>query len=167
MIQLILIMKLFLVVVFVFFFFLFRWNAPISIAMYAPGTDFEPTLNSIRYLRSCVPEKELVRRFVTFHIYFSSRHIPRTVPKYYNVLKDDFNCSHKAPYLDVNPGDLYKSQRKLLYPINVGRNIARNAAMTHFILASDIELYPSPGVVKKFLEMIARNDVPLQRKAPR
>lgn len=49
----------------------------------------------------------------------------------------------------------------------MGRNIARDAAMTHFILASDIELYPNPGLVKKFLEMVARNDAPLQRKAPR
>lgn len=55
----------------------------------------------------------------------------------------------------------------MLYPVNVGRNIARDAAMTHFILASDIELYPNPGLAKKFLEMIARNDAPLQRKNPR
>lgn len=39
--------------------------------------------------------------------------------------------------------------------------------MTHFILASDIELYPNPGLPRKFLEMVARNDVPLQRKAPK
>lgn len=51
--------------------------------------------------------------------------------------------------------------------MNVGRNIARDAAMTHFLLASDIELYPNPGLVRKFLEMIARNDAPLQRKYPR
>lgn len=54
-----------------------------------------------------------------------------------------------------------------MYPVNVGRNIARDAAMTHFILASDIELYPNPGLTKKFLEMIARNDKTMQRKSPR
>lgn len=54
-----------------------------------------------------------------------------------------------------------------MYPVNVGRNIARDSAMTHFILASDIELYPNPGLARKFLEMIARNDAPLQRKNPR
>ena len=51
--------------------------------------------------------------------------------------------------------------------MNVGRNIARDAAMTHFILASDIELYPNPGLVHKFLEMIARNEPNMQRKNPR
>lgn len=67
----------------------------------------------------------------------------------------------------MSASQLYKTQKKLLYPVNVGRNIARDAAMTHFILASDIELYPTPGLPKKFLEMIARNDAPLQRKNPR
>lgn len=62
---------------------------------------------------------------------------------------------------------MYKTQKKLLYPVNVGRNIARDAALTHFVLPSDIELYPNPGLVRKFFEMIARNDAPLQRKAPR
>lgn len=56
-----------------------RWNAPVSIALHAPGTDFLPTINSIRYLRDCTPESTLVRQFTTFHIYFSSKHIPKTV----------------------------------------------------------------------------------------
>lgn len=67
----------------------------------------------------------------------------------------------------MSANSLYKTQKKLLYPVNVGRNIARDAAMTHFILASDIELYPNPGLTKKFLEMIARNDKTMQRKSPR
>lgn len=54
-----------------------------------------------------------------------------------------------------------------MYPVNVGRNIARDAAMTHFILASDIELYPNPGLVRKFLEMIARKGDSWERENPR
>lgn len=49
----------------------------------------------------------------------------------------------------------FKAEHNLFYPVNVGRNIARDAAITHFIFASDIELYPSPGIVPKFLQMIA------------
>lgn len=60
-------------------FYFRRWQAPISIALHAPGTDFTPTLNSIRYLRDCAPESALVRQFTTFHIYFSSKHIPKSV----------------------------------------------------------------------------------------
>lgn len=144
-----------------------RWNAPVSLAMHAPGTDFVPTVNAVKYLRDCLPESHLVRQFVTFHIYFSSKHIPKNVPKYDKVLEPPFNCSLPAPYFNVSSSQLYKTQKKLLYPVNVGRNIARDASMTHFILASDIELYPNPGLVHKFLEMIVRNEPVLQRKNPR
>ncbi len=41
----------------------------------------------------------------------------------------------------------------MTYPINVGRNIARESALTHFVLASDIELYPNPGLIESFLKM--------------
>ncbi|XP_030381132.1 beta-1,4-glucuronyltransferase 1-like isoform X1 [Scaptodrosophila lebanonensis] len=144
-----------------------RWNAPVSIAMHAPGTDFQPTLDAIRYLRDCVAGNNLVRAFATFHVYFSTKHIPKSIPKAKDALKTGYNCSLPAPYFNVSSGHLYKAQKKLLYPVNVGRNIARDAALTHFILASDIELYPNPGLVKKFLEMIARNELYLHRAAPR
>ncbi|XP_059221203.1 beta-1,4-glucuronyltransferase 1 [Stomoxys calcitrans] len=144
-----------------------RWNAPVSIAMHAPGTDFQPTLDSIKYLRDCLPGSNLVRAYATFHIYFSTKHIPKTIPKYSDALKKGYNCTLPPPYVNVTSGHLYKTQKKLLYPVNVGRNIARDAAITHFILASDIELYPNPGLVKKFLEMIARNEPYLNRKSPR
>ncbi len=42
----------------------------------------------------------------------------------------------------------YKESNQLEYPINVARNVAREAANTYFIFSSDIELYPSPGVKK-------------------
>lgn len=145
----------------------YRWNAPVSIAMHAPGTDFQPTLDAIKYLRDCLPESNLVRTYTTFHVYFSTKHIPKQIPKSADALKTGYNCSLPAPYVNITSGHLYKSQKKLLYPVNVGRNIARDSALTHFILASDIELYPNPGLVKKFLEMIARNEKYLQRKAPR
>lgn len=50
----------------------------------------------------------------------------------------------------------YKERRKLIYPVNVGRNVARDAAATYFVFPSDIELYPSPKMVPRFLTMIAK-----------
>ena len=44
--------------------------------------------------------------------------------------------------------------------MNVGRNVARETAPTYYVLASDIELYPSPNLPSVFLEMIARRDQP-------
>lgn len=54
-----------------------RWQGPISIALHAPGTDFKCTLDSIAYLREC--SSDLVKDFVTFHIYFSTKHVPKEV----------------------------------------------------------------------------------------
>lgn len=54
-----------------------RWRAPISIAMHAPGTDFAATLDAIKYLRNC--GSPLVSQLVTFHVFFSSKHVPKVV----------------------------------------------------------------------------------------
>ncbi|KAL7299297.1 hypothetical protein TKK_0007879 [Trichogramma kaykai] len=143
-----------------------RWRAPVSIALHAPGADLAPTIESIKYARTC--GSPLVKQFVTFHIYFSSKHVPKLIPSGEKVAADKANCSKPAPWLNVNPARMYKSERKLLYPVNVGRNVARDAALTRYILASDIELYPSPGLPEAFLEMLRRNDQPaLNRPNPK
>ena len=56
---------------------------------------------------------------------------------------------------------------QLDYPVNVGRNIAREAANSYYIFPSDIELYPNPGLIPAFLDMIRRNEKYLKRKKPR
>ncbi|XP_075227166.1 beta-1,4-glucuronyltransferase 1 isoform X2 [Lycorma delicatula] len=141
-----------------------RWQGPVSLALYAPGTDFILTLNTIRYLRNC--GSNLVSRFVTFHIYFPSKHLPKQIPKGNKILEEHFNCSNPPPWLNSTLA-VYKSQKKLLYPVNVGRNIARESAVTYYILPSDIELYPSPGLIPDFLAMIQRQDPPLLHKNPK
>lgn len=67
------------------------------------------------------------------------------------------NCEITPPF-KLNNTERYKTENKLFYPVNVGRNVARDAALTHFILASDIELYPSSGLVEQFLKMIELNE---------
>lgn len=57
-----------------------RWSAPISIALHAPGTDLGPTIEAIKYARTC--GSPLVAQLVTFHIYFSSKHVPKMVGNY-------------------------------------------------------------------------------------
>lgn len=89
------------------------------------------------------------------------------VPRHDKVLSEPFNCSQSPPYLNVSADQMYKNQKKLLYPVNVGRNVAREMAQTYYILASDIELYPSPNIITQFLEMIADNSGPLLRKNPK
>lgn len=89
------------------------------------------------------------------------------MPRPNQVLSEPFNCSLTPPYLNVSADQMYKAQKKLLYPVNVGRNVAREMAQTHYILPSDIELYPSPNIIPQFLEMIAENKGPLLSKNPK
>lgn len=53
------------------------WRGPISVALYAPGSDFQATVDSIAHLRNC--ESDFVKKYVTFHLFFSSEHIPKGV----------------------------------------------------------------------------------------
>lgn len=75
-------------------------------------------------------------------------------------MTSSYNCSRGAPYSNITE-PTYMKEKSILYPVNVARNIAREAALTHFILPSDIELYPSPYLTPRFLNMIARNGKPL------
>lgn len=79
------------------------------------------------------------------------------MPKHSSVFNGFYNCSVLPPYVNVTNEQMYKTQKNLLYPVNVGRNIARETAQTHYILPSDIELYPSGNVITQFLSMISEN----------
>lgn len=59
-----------------------HWQGPISIALHAPGTDFKYTIDSIAYLRDCT--SPIIKELVTFHIYFSTKHVPKEVGKFSN-----------------------------------------------------------------------------------
>ncbi|XP_055907925.1 beta-1,4-glucuronyltransferase 1-like [Eupeodes corollae] len=145
-----------------------RWNAPVSFAIYAPGTDFNKALEAIQYVRNCFKESDLIQYYVTFHIYFPKDHMPKIVPlTETDALYWPYDCSFPPPYENIKRSSMYKQSHNLDYPINVGRNIARKAALTHFIFASDIELYPNPGFVDEFIKMIIRNSSLLSGEKPR
>ena len=132
-----------------------RWQAPLSIAVHAPGTDFDTTLASILYLRNCHPDGEIVEKLASFHIFFEGKHMPNKIPVFDYKLEVAYVCPEVAPYYNKSRSRMYKTIKKLSFPINLARNIAREAALTHFVFASDIELYPSPNLVDNFLEMIS------------
>ena len=77
------------------------------------------------------------------------------MPRSLNV---NFTCND----LLEDPSDdtkTYRSEHALDYPVNVGRMIAREEATTTFVFVADIELYPSPGLIAKFLQMIAEQGI--------
>lgn len=42
----------------------------------------------------------------------------------------------------------------IMYPINICRNSARESALTENLIVSDIQLMPSEGLARKFLNMV-------------
>ncbi|XP_034101305.1 beta-1,4-glucuronyltransferase 1 [Drosophila albomicans] len=115
------------------------------------------TLKSILWLRQCDSQQKLIKELVSFHIYFDLNEIPKKIPKARSLLKWKINCRELPPFDKLLKRDLYRLSKGLEYPVNVGRNIAIDAALTHFVLASDIELYPSPGLAQGFLQMLENN----------
>uniref|UniRef100_A0A1I8PQ64 Uncharacterized protein n=1 Tax=Stomoxys calcitrans TaxID=35570 RepID=A0A1I8PQ64_STOCA len=133
---------------------------PVSLALFAPGDDFYPTLDSIQYMRHCLTISELIRDYVTFHIFFAEADLPLgNMPQTEEeALKWPYDCSAMfAPYDNLSKSRLYKNKNKISLPINVGRNVARTSANTHFILSADIELYPSLDLINQFLQLVANN----------
>ncbi|XP_014371123.2 beta-1,4-glucuronyltransferase 1 [Papilio machaon] len=66
-----------------------------------------------------------------------------------NLKFDD--CS--GPDYDI---PTFRKENRIIYPINVGRNSARNASMSNYFLVSDIEMVPSDGLAQKFLKMVRK-----------
>ncbi|CAH2234367.1 uncharacterized protein LOC120625211 [Pararge aegeria] len=50
----------------------------------------------------------------------------------------------------------FRKEKNLIYPINIGRNVARNASRTNYFIVSDIEFVPSDGLATKFLTMVRK-----------
>ncbi|CAL8135327.1 unnamed protein product [Orchesella dallaii] len=140
-----------------------RWNGPISLAIYAPGSDMEESLKIISYFKKCTSSK--IDEWVTVHLIYDVKYKKKPVGNYtkpgdipwLDSLYENGkwkDCSKKPTF---GKGDYtFRMQNGLLYPINIARNIARSAATTYFVLASDIELYPSINLIPSFMEMLHR-----------
>ncbi|XP_053692553.1 beta-1,4-glucuronyltransferase 1-like [Sabethes cyaneus] len=142
-----------------------RWDGPLSLALYAPGHEIERAIDGLRWLMFCHRQSYLVEEWLSVHLYFDSDRMPPMPIQYYRdrVYQPIDDCPR--PYFEdpVDPTQPslrqagYNDSSDHIYPVNVGRNIAREAATTHFVLASDIELYPNPDFIEMFLQMIAQS----------
>lgn len=138
----------------------FSWRAPISYTVYTQTQDVNASLDAIQYYRKCLPGNQLIRAYVSFHIYFPVKHWTDT-NQFDSIEKFDWpvNCQHynrSKLLIKPDPG-IFGTQDKPIFTSNVARNIAREAANTYFILPCDIQLYPSVGFVEQFLDMVHLN----------
>lgn len=163
-----------------------RWDGPISVSVFCPGVEMSVALTLIKYMRQClpVPLSACIRDKVTWHIVYNRAHgppvdllgYPKThldsknyplfvnqgqCPKFAGPEPHDTIRQFQEALRGIN-GILtsnYRQQFNIQYPINVLRNVARQAAQTKHVLASDIELYPSINMVPMFIKYINEHDV--------
>ena len=162
-----------------------RWQGPVSIAVFAPGHDHSQTVDTIMFFRNCLEKghSTYVRELVTFHIFFPKSHLPPLVfmtnetydfSLINSIIPQEIVAMHQIWLNNYKPNcsryshkDSYKKQENIFYPVNVARNIARETATTHYVFPSDIELYPRPGLIPDFLNMIGRNEPALRSHKPK
>ena len=147
-----------------------RWEGFISLSVYAPGDDFKHAVNMIYYLRQC--GAKCISERVYWHMVYDTLFAPAnlTVPAAY-LETPSFDCNipleENMGLLNVNSD--FRGAKSLPYPINVLRNVARAASKTKYLFASDIELYPSVGIVPAFFDLLEREkngQVPLINHNP-
>lgn len=56
-----------------------RWDGPLSVAVYTPGSDYESAIRSMAYLRQCTGPD--IRQRVSFHLVLDERHFPTVLRK--------------------------------------------------------------------------------------
>lgn len=163
-----------------------RWDGPVSVSVFCPGVEMSIALTLIKYMRQClpIPLSACIRDKVSWHIVYNRAHGPPVdslgFPKShldssnYPLFANQDQCPKLA---GPEPSDTimqftealrkgngilssnYRQQFNIQYPINVLRNTARQAAQTKYVLASDIELYPSINLVPMFVKYMKERQV--------
>ena len=131
-----------------------RWRGPLSMTIFAPGEDFRDALEQVHYYRKCSQHADLIQNLVNFHFFFPVDHMPKSVVNDSIEILETIstNCQSWPKVKKMT----YRASNNLDYPVNVARMISRDSASTYFVFVADIELYPSPGLITKFLDMIKR-----------
>ncbi|KAK4310896.1 hypothetical protein Pmani_017576 [Petrolisthes manimaculis] len=136
-----------------------RWSGPISVAVFAPSSDFCLAAARIAQLRACGPPA--VREQVTWHLFW-----PKDAPPgadWRMVVEEVSDCDEDTTAAVRG----YRVTEGIPYPVNVARNIARTASPTWFVLPSDVELYPSQGLAEQFLSLVKQDTWRLTTAWPR
>lgn len=121
------------------------WDGLVSLAAFVPDFDADTVTKLLLTLCQCLPEMSKI----SVHYVF-----PKNKPPFIEtgLFKTPPNCNLPDPSTVLT----YRYQNKLAYPVNVCRNVARNASVTKHILVSDVELIPSENLAGNFLGMLGK-----------
>ena len=133
-----------------------RWEGPISVGVYAPGPEYALNVHLIYYLRIC--KHECIKSNISWHLVYDTESDPKTSDSYpfCHIESMNFECNQSFDDIIKEYKTSINSNHSLIYPINVIRNVARLSARTKYVMAIDIELYPSVGLVSQFLQLVER-----------
>ncbi|KAG5317098.1 B4GA1 glucuronyltransferase, partial [Acromyrmex heyeri] len=121
-----------------------RWEGPLSLAVFAPGLD--AGLAVVQLDRACRCEPAMYK--VSVHLVFPAGRPPALSA----ISRIQGDCA--ASDLQWRQAETERRKRRMTYPINVTRNVARTMANTSRVLVSDIELLPSARLASGFMEMV-------------
>lgn len=124
------------------------WDGPISVAVFAPGSDFNLAKESILQLRRCIPA---VKDTVSFHIFTLRKH------KHMNY-ESDIKSFFAHCKLEPEPIKTYMEKYRIRYPVAKARNIARRGTASFYVLTLDLEFVPNrPDVMSSFINMVEKD----------
>ncbi|XP_024869548.1 beta-1,4-glucuronyltransferase 1-like [Temnothorax curvispinosus] len=121
-----------------------RWEGPLSLAVFAPGLDAGLAVAQLD--RACRCEPTMYK--VSVHLVFPAGRPPALGA----ISRVQGDCA--AFDLQWRQSETERRKRKMTYPINVARNVARTVANTSRVLVSDIELLPSARMASGIMEMV-------------
>lgn len=123
-----------------------RWTGYVSVAAFVPHQDADLMIRMLTRICYCVPNATRL----SIHLVFPKNKPPKISPH-----------SEPLDLLDCTPEDAsnvltYRHRERLPYPVNVCRNVARQAAKTKYVLVSDVELLPSENLAYRFGVLLSR-----------
>ncbi|GFY51867.1 beta-1,4-glucuronyltransferase 1 [Trichonephila inaurata madagascariensis] len=127
-----------------------RWKGPMSISVYAPGSDFKAALKkifSLRLANTCIHQN------VTWHLFFDIEFSP-SLDKFKSPEEEAGMTTAGSSSYDAWMKGTFKSHGHLPFPANIGRNVAIRESKTDFVLVSDLHYYPSIHIIPRFLQLL-------------
>lgn len=133
------------------------WEGPVSVAVFVPDYDADIVTKQLVHMCHCLPNMSKV----SVHYVFPANDTPfvQTQP---SIVFDPTYCVIS----DTSDVLSYRASKRLRYPVNVCRNVAKKAAPTYFVLVSDVELIPSEKLASKFMEMTSRMHIDNVQRLP-
>lgn len=127
-----------------------HWQGSISISIFVPDLDASYANSALKRLKACDP---LVQKYVSFHLVY-----PADIPADVSMgdVLDDLTCEEfKEELIDIPSYD----KDEIVYPHNLLRNVARSGVYSEFFFLIDIDLMPTSGLRKEFLEFVNEKEL--------